>query len=82
LTLGDGLNRGVDGAGLVVARVLAAAVRVVVLGDRGQAGTADALPGAVALPQLGRGRERIHGKLMLRTSLLARPVVFEEAVAI
>ena len=53
LALGDGLDGRVDGVDLVVARRLAAAVVVVVLKDDLLGVRRQALPGAIARPEIG-----------------------------
>ena len=65
LALGDGLDRGVDGVDLVVARGLAAAVVEIVLKDDLLGFRRQALPGAIARPQIGRRREGVEREVRL-----------------
>ena len=65
LALGDGLDGGVDGVALVVARRLAAAVVEVVLEDDLLCVGRQALPGAVPRPELGGRREGVEGEVGL-----------------
>ena len=58
--LGDGLDRGVDGVHLIVARGLAAAVVEIVLKHDLFGFRVEALPGAIARPQIGRRREGLE----------------------
>ena len=60
LPLGDGLDGGVDGVALVVARLLAAAVVVVGLQDELFLLGREPLPGAVLCPQRGRAGELVE----------------------
>ena len=53
LPLGNGLDRGVDGVDLVVARGLVVAALVIVLKDNFLSFRGQALPGAIARPQFG-----------------------------
>ena len=82
LALGDGLDRRVDGVDLVVARRLAAAVVVVVLEDDLLGLGRQALPGAVAGPEVGRRGKGVEGEGRLGRGAGAGAVVEHEAVAV
>ena len=71
LSLGDGLDGGVDGVDLVVARGLAAAVIEVILEDDVLGLRRQAFPGAVALPQIGRVTGRRRGARWFRSRSLS-----------
>ena len=58
--LGDGLDRGVDGIDLIVARGLVAAVVEIVLQDDLFGLRRQSLPGAIARPQIGRRRKGVE----------------------
>ena len=83
--LGDGLDRGVDGVDLIVARGLAAAVVEIVLKDDLLGLGVEALPGAIARPQIGRRRKGVERRDSSRSVALApvrswntKPSPFEE----
>ena len=80
--LGDGLDGGVDGAHLIVARCLAAAVLEVALQDDGLGFGGQALPGAKARPQVVRWRKDVEGEGRFRGGAGAGAVVEDEAVAV
>ena len=83
LALGDGLDGGVDGVDLVVARRLAAAVVEVVLEDDLLGFGREALPGAIPRPELGRATGRRRGRGWSPSAALgAGAVVEDEAVAV
>ena len=80
--LGDGLDGGVDGIGLIVAWGFAAAVVVIILEDNGLGFGRQALPCAVARPQVARRREGVVIEGGLLFGARARAVVEDEAVAV
>ena len=63
--LGDGLDRRVDRVDLIVARLLAAAVVVVILKNDLLGFGVEALPGAIARPQVSGRREGVETKVQL-----------------
>ena len=80
--LGDGLDRGVDGIDLVVARRLAAAiVEVILQDDRFRLGV-QSLPAAITGPQLLWGGKGIQAEERFRHVARAGAIVENEAVAV
>ena len=65
--LGDGLDRGVDGVDLIIARGLAAAVVEIVLKHDLFGFGVKALPGAIARPQIGRRRKGVEAESSFRS---------------
>ena len=82
LSVGDCLDRAVDGVELVVTGRLAGAVVVVALGDDRQPIRRDLLPLAVSLPEFIRRRERVEGEFLLDLRVGPRAVVEEKPVAV
>ncbi len=80
--LGDGLDRGVDGVHLIIARGLAAAVVEIVLKHDLFGLGVEALPGAIARPQIGGRREGVEAEVRFDRGALAGAVVEHEAVAV
>ena len=79
--LGDGLDCGVDGVDLIVARRLAAAVVEIVLKNDFLGLGRQALPGAIARPQVAWRRKGIEGERVFLGGGIGT-VMEEEAVAV
>lgn len=80
--IGDGLDRGIDGVELVVARGLTATVVEIVLQDHLFCFIRKPLPGRVARPQVVRRREGIQRKVGLLLCAGSRAIVEDEAAAV
>jgi hypothetical protein len=82
LTLGDSLDRRIDGIDLIVARGLAAAVLEVVLKHDLLGFRVETLPSAITCPEIGGRRERIEGQRRLGGAAWGGAVMEHEAVAV
>ena len=80
--LGDGLDRGVDGVDLIIARRLVAAVGEIVLKDNLLGFRRQPLPRAIARPQIGRRWKGVERKIGFPRIAGAGAVVEHEAVAV
>ena len=78
----DGIHRSVDGDELVVARCLAGAVVVVVLGDDADLLRFNSFRGAVTLPEFLRRGELIERNLPLHHARRPRAVMLQKGIAI
>jgi hypothetical protein len=78
----DPALRDLGGVYLIIARGLVAAVAVVVLKHDLFGLSVEALPGAIARPQIGRRREGVEGEIGLPRIAGAGAVVEDEAVAV